>query len=102
MNNADAEMNARASQTCYNCHVGTLQLERATYARWHGKTFIVLPNVQVQRCDFCGETFYDAETLAQLATLLGPEDSLDSRDEQWPDAFGSLGADFNLDDRRRT
>ena len=68
---------------CPNCHAGALRLQPVTYAAWHTpegsgqEQFVVVPHVPAWLCNVCGAKFFDAEAMAQLATLLGPTADLD-------------------------
>ncbi len=81
---------------CSNCYIGSLRPSRTTLSRWHEGQLIVLPGVSADRCDFCGEIFYDQDVLTRLALLLGSEVNLKDRryeraaglDENWKVTLG--------------
>ena len=58
--------------TCATCHIGTLHLNKATYAAWHADQFVVVPALPTWVCDVCGERTYDDAALDQLLSLIGP------------------------------
>ncbi len=89
-------------ELCPICRIGAMRPTRATYARWHGGQFILLPGVPAWRCDYCGDLVYDETTLARLIALLGPPDSGENEPALYRDRRQSGYGDFLEDrDRRR-
>jgi YgiT-type zinc finger domain-containing protein len=58
------------STLCPICHVGHLREKRSTYTERYDGQLIVVPNVPVQVCDYCGETHYHPVVLERLHQLL--------------------------------
>lgn len=84
---------------CSSCHVGKLKAHRTTFTHWFSGELVVVPGVQAWRCDYCGDAFFDNETLGRLVLLLGPETT--SSDTQRRHATGlDEGLGGNLGDRR--
>jgi YgiT-type zinc finger domain-containing protein len=69
---------------CPNCHAGALHKRLVTYAAWHtlpsegGEQFVIAHRVPAWLCDVCGAKLFDAEALAWLAPLLGPNVDMDA------------------------
>ena len=59
------------STTCPACQVGHLKAIKTTYARVYDDTLIQVPNIAAWKCDICGETLYDPETIRRLEVLIG-------------------------------
>jgi len=89
-----------SKEFCDGCHIGSLQACRATYARWHGGQFVIVPGVPAWRCDFCGDTFYDIEALTRLVMLLGPESNLEDH-RRWRATGPDESSRTGLGERRR-
>ena len=93
-NDADESM-----EFCEVCHIGSMRHLRVPYAHWFDGQLVIVPGVRAWCCDFCGETVYDAYTLARLVLLLGPEaNSQDHRRRRAPGLDESRGE--GLGDRR--
>ena len=56
---------------CPNCHIGHLHEARAPYVQLYNATLIHMPNVAAWKCDVCGETYFDTQTIRQLEVLIG-------------------------------
>ncbi len=59
------------SETCPNCHVGHLQAVQTVLVRFYGGTMVHVPSVAAHKCDICGETFFDQESLRRVDLLIG-------------------------------
>lgn len=55
---------------CPHCHLGVAKPTKGTWAKLVGQHLIVLPDVDVQICDFCGQVDYDKTILDTIAALL--------------------------------
>lgn len=81
---------------CSNCYIGSLQPGQTTLSCWLEGQLVVLPGISAERCDFCGEIFYDQDTMNRLTLLLGSEINLKDRryeraaglDGNWEMNFG--------------
>jgi YgiT-type zinc finger domain-containing protein len=95
-----SEQGEESSRFCESCHVGSLQRCRATYARWHGGQFVLMPGVPAWRCDYCGDTFYDNEALARIVLLVGVDSDAEVA-RGWRSAGLEDSPELGLIDRHR-
>lgn len=56
---------------CPVCQVGRLREMRAVYIRVYEGTLVNVPNVETLRCDYCGSSFYDPDTIRSVEVLVG-------------------------------
>jgi len=52
--------------TCESCGKKGLRLRHVTRSYGKGKNLLVIENVPVYSCPYCGESFLDAETLHEI------------------------------------
>ncbi|HEX3050844.1 MAG TPA: YgiT-type zinc finger protein [Aggregatilineaceae bacterium] len=57
--------------TCLNCQLGRLQSQQTVYVQVYQGTLVSAPNLLSWRCDVCGQTYYDEQTIRRLEMLIG-------------------------------
>lgn len=55
---------------CANCHIGNVRRQRITYVQWHDGQCIVVPGVNAEICDYCGNAKLNDDQLWRLDQLL--------------------------------
>ena len=56
-------------RVCDNCGHQNAELRRVTRTYGHGKQLLVIENVPVVRCTYCGESYLTAETVQQIERI---------------------------------
>ena len=59
-------------KTCPLCGSAKIKQVRGEFKARTGKRIIIIPSVQRQRCDSCGEEFFDREANALLDIYRNP------------------------------
>lgn len=57
-------------ETCPVCHIGSMQERRVTYTQVYEGQLVIVQGVLALVCDFCGERWFDTETVDGLQRLL--------------------------------
>jgi YgiT-type zinc finger domain-containing protein len=57
-------------RVCPSCHIGYIRTQRISHVAWHEGQLIVIPNIQADICDFCGEVNVEDDQVWRLDQLL--------------------------------